>query len=218
MSIKNKFLLLLMFSVLPACSSDREDVAVEARGESEPAQEIKATPAPQPKFLRPETLQQLVAETESRNFGPFREVPFDTLAFDKVIAYNFIGNEGAYPTVLNLETGRFVPVILKQRALGAEQVNELVSFLTDPRSYGKQTAACFYPHLGFVFYQGNRPKWVVDICLDCNYLLSTTEIPATVHNRMDLGGGKSYGLRGFSEAGIAKIVSMSKELQFSYGE
>ena len=36
--------------------------------------------------------------------------------------------------------------------------------------YGGETKGCFEPSLGIVFYKDNQICYVIDICLDCNFL------------------------------------------------
>ena len=83
-------------------------------------------------------------------------------------------------------------------------------------TYGEVTAACFEPKLGIVFFKDMEVQFVVDICLDCNYLKSTIQIPATNFKKMHFESGGSYGLKGFSNKGIEGIVEFSKEIDFRY--
>ena len=71
--------------------------------------------------------------------------------------------------------------------------------------------------MGIVFYENEQRKFVVDICLDCNYLIATIEIPATQFKKVFYDDGGSYGLRGFSEIGKEKIVELGKQLNLDYG-
>lgn len=137
--------------------------------------------------------------------------PFNALQFNKVIAYAFEGDEEIYPCVINNQTNRFNPVVVRQKELTKEQLENLVSFLTDSTTYGEGTAACFRPHLAVVFYQDNRMVYEVDVCLDCNYLQSTTPIPAAYTKKMKLENGAEIDLIGFSKKGIEKISKLMKE-------
>jgi hypothetical protein len=112
----------------------------------------------------------------------------------------------------------FSPVILKQRALNETQTGFLESFLFDNSTYGNMFAACFEPHLGIVFYQDSQIKFIVNICLDCNYLSSSTIIPATSHNLMKFETGTSLELMGFSELGREKIIDLGGQLNFRYNK
>ena len=96
---------------------------------------------------------------------------------------------------------RFAPVILRQKSLNQKQVDFLTNFLTNNKTYGGSSAACFEPHLGFVFYRDNDIQCVVNVCLDCNYLESSVDIPAGEYHKMYEGTEYEYGAIGFSEQG-----------------
>jgi len=96
---------------------------------------------------------------------------------------------------------RFAPVILRQKSLNQKQVDFLTNFLTNNKTYGGSPAACFEPHLGFVFYRDNDIQCVVNVCLDCNYLESSVDIPAGEYHKMYEGTEYEYGAIGFSEQG-----------------
>ncbi len=168
-------------------------------------------------YLKYTALRQFVTECKGVEQGENYPIPFDSLDFDKVIAYDFDGREERSSGVINKKTGAYAPVILRQKELNLKQVNFLIDFLTDTSTYGHQTAACFEPHLGIVFYKGQRKVFEVDICLDCNYLTSTLKIPATGHKKTDFGNGRIRDEIGFSKKGILNIVEFSKELNLDYG-
>ena len=169
-------------------------------------------------YLSQKELYEFVNEALSLTTKSKYRTPFDTLKFDKVIAYDFDGSEEPYPSVINHRNEKFAPVILRQVELKENQIEFLLDFVTDNKTYGEVTAACFVPHLGFVFYEGEKRKFVIDVCLDCNYLISSTEIPATQHKKMEFENGSSYGLRGFSKKGKEKIIELSKQLNLDYGK
>lgn len=144
--------------------------------------------------------------------------PFDSLPFDRVVAYDFNERRRPFSTALNIEAQRYSSDITKQQALSSVQVERLTSFLGSQDSYGGITAACFDPRLAFVFYQGKQATLVVDICLDCNFLQSTTEIPATLAHSTPLEGGDSYPLRGFSRSGREQVIKLAAALKLFYGQ
>jgi hypothetical protein len=104
-----------------------------------------------PKFLKEQELKNylLTAQTISpnKNLGN----PFDTLSYNKIIAYDFEGSEEPYPRLLDKDL-KFVPVILNQKVLTQKQADKILSALTKNSSYGEGTAACFNPHLGLLFF------------------------------------------------------------------
>lgn len=142
--------------------------------------------------------------------------PFGNLDYDKIIAYDFAGSEEPYPTVIDRE-GKFVPVISKQQYLTQEQADMILSALSSKTTYGEATAACFHPHFALVFYKGNRMIHQINVCLDCNYLITDIAIPAETHKRVNEGTDTEYALNGFTESGKRAITDLCKELNFTYG-
>ena len=144
--------------------------------------------------------------------------PFDKVDFDKVIAYDYLGSEEPDPSIFN-EKGGFNNVVLKQKALSEKQVISIINTLSSKKTYGAPTAACFNPHLAFVFYKNNKSVFVVDICLGCNYLTSTEEIPAMYQHVVNKGKEDEYYIdRGFSKKGKSKLIALCKDLDFFYGK
>jgi hypothetical protein len=168
-------------------------------------------------------LSQKAIEDYLANTAPIKtdrnyKVPFN-IEFDKVIAYDYDGEEEAFPSVISRE-GHFIQIIDKQIALNKGQVDNLVNdILTSNSTYGGSTAACFQPHLGIVFFNKSERVFVVDICLGCNYLSSSKLIPATEFHKFKFEGEeKEYSSIGFSEKGKKKIRYLAKELDLFYGK
>lgn len=141
--------------------------------------------------------------------------PFDTLQFDKVIAYDYEGSEEAFGSVI--KNGSFISIIEKQQALNDNQVNYLIDdVLTSNSTYAGGTAACFNPHLGIVFFKDLKPVMVIDICLDCNALNASIDIPASLHREISAEGESYLAAYGFSDKGQKRIVKLAQELDFYY--
>ena len=134
--------------------------------------------------------------------------PFNTLNFNKVIAYDYEGSEEPYPSII--EKDDFNPVVLKQQALTERQVSYLVKTLATTSSYGDKSAQCFIPHLSFVFFNDDKIVYTIDICLDCNGIAADTDIPAKEAIQL------AYPF-GFSKAGKKQICELCTELGFFYG-
>lgn len=143
------------------------------------------------------------------------ESAFKNLDYDKIIAYNFEGSEELYPSVID-KRGEFVPVITAQHFLNQKQADTLLYSLSQNTSYGGSTAACFMPHLGLVFYKDKKKVAVINICLDCNYLISDVNIPAMNSHKKNKGTKDEHSLFGFSTSGKQQIVNLCKELNFYY--
>ena len=143
--------------------------------------------------------------------------PFDKLDYDKLIAYDFAGSEEPYPAVID-RNGKFVPVVLGQQFLTQEQADKILSTLTSKSTYGEATAACFRPHFALVFYKDNKMINQINVCLDCNYLISDIAIPAETHKKVNAGTKDEYAITGFTAKGKKAIRDLCKELNFTYGQ
>lgn len=143
--------------------------------------------------------------------------PFDTLRFNKVIAYEFDGQIEHGETVFDKETGSFHETIENQVELNSDDVMRLTTILTRDSTYGGEVTACFEPKLGFVFYQDQSPNTVIDICLDCNFLKSTISFPETNYSIVTYENGAQQPQIGFSEQGVVEIVALCAKLNLKYG-
>lgn len=116
--------------------------------------------------------------------------PFLQLDFDEVFIYNF-NYDSAKKQRLNLEFSvnsfnfnKVNKTSLKK--LDAGTVNSIIKTLSDTATYGGQTYACFLPRMGLTFIKDKKTAFNVLICLECNYLESTTRIPAMFHYAYEL--------------------------------
>jgi len=112
------------------------------------------------KYLSQKKLNSYAKKAQLIQPNTVSNSPFDSLKYNKVIAYDFDGNYEPHPSVIkNSKWRRFAPVILRQKSLNQKQVDFLTNFLTNNKTYGGSPAACFEPHLGFVFYRDNDIRW-----------------------------------------------------------
>lgn len=144
-------------------------------------------------------------------------IPFSQLDYDKIIAYNFVGDEEMYPSVID-KKGKFVPVILEQQFLTQKQADDILSALSKNSSYGESSAACFQPHLGLIFFKGNRKINQISICLSCNSSITEIDIPARTHKVFNKGRDNEYSYTGFTPSGKSAIIDLCKKIKFHYGE
>src|SRR5215203_109401 len=77
--------------------------------------------------------------------------PFLNLKFDKVMMYDFEGGKDADLYIIS-DSGKLAKSVTKAVQLKKAQVNTLSTKLGSKQAYGGSTAACFDPHLGFVYY------------------------------------------------------------------
>jgi hypothetical protein len=141
------------------------------------------------------------ANTIERNINA--KPPFNTLKYNKVIAYEYSNSFNSI-----IEEGNFSKGIASQKELTQNQINELTDYLGDSSTYGGATAACFMPHLGIVFYQNTTVVAHISICLDCNYLNSSIFIESCCL-KLDSRG---IALKGFSKIGRRKLNTLCQQL------
>lgn len=140
--------------------------------------------------------------------------PFDTLRFDRVVAYDY---DGA-PEKRIVKDGQLQQRLIRhERDLTNKQVRWVNSLLGDSTTYGGGTAACFDPHLGLVYYRNGAIVAHVSICLDCNYLESSARIPAMEHTPA-VWQDNSYfkPFYGFSKQARKKLSRFCSDLDFDH--
>jgi hypothetical protein len=137
---------------------------------------------------------------------------FDSLKYDKVMAYEFQGEGGRIITYcLKKDSSR----ITKSIELSNKQIKNFETLLTSNSSYGNTTAACFDPHLAIVYYQNYQIVGSIDICLGCNSLSSSIDIPATRNVMIKVSDDYSYPAAGFSKGARKSIDAFCRELGFT---
>jgi hypothetical protein len=119
------------------------------------------------------------------------------LNYDKVVAYNYDGEDG---NEIIDDSGYLSKTVTRQAVLTKNQITNINEFLCDKSTYGGNVAACFEPHLGIVYYKKNKVVCYISICLGCNLLVSSIKIPEASS--------------GFSDVGASKIISLCQELKF----
>ncbi|MCE2961567.1 MAG: hypothetical protein ACK5UE_13145 [Chitinophagales bacterium] len=141
--------------------------------------------------------------------------PFDKLTYNKIIAYDY---EGSHQVTMEKEKFYSITskLVYNQKSLNQNQVNFIVYELTNKKNYGNATAACFEPHMALVFYKDTTFVNSIDICMDCNFLISTYKIPTQFHNKVNEGKEDEYTFYGFTNKGKRTIKKLSKELGFNY--
>lgn len=144
-----------------------------------------------------------------------QQKPFATLKFDKVILYDFSGGKSVGTSIID-EKGNLSRTIIKKVVLDEETTKILSKKLESKESYGGGTASCFEPHLGIVYYLKSKPIAHVSICLDCNRLSSSKNIPN--QNQGKTGNDKDayYLLDGMSNQFRKYLNGLLKKYNFSH--
>ncbi|MFD2720063.1 hypothetical protein ACFST9_15170 [Hymenobacter monticola] len=156
------------------------------------------------------SILSLSSEAQLRN-------PFSTLKFDKVLFYDF--EEAAdkiYKGSILTKDGKPIQRITKQVELSGVMIKALNSKLGDKKSYGQGTAACFDPHCGFDYFLKEIPVAQITICLGCNGLHSSLDIPAQKQGKLGQGANTYFFLSGMSKSMRKFINGLVIENQFNY--
>ncbi len=140
--------------------------------------------------------------------------PFLKLKFDKVVMYDYEGRKGSDLHIV--ENGKLAKSIKKQVQLDKATIENLNMKLGKTNSYGGGTAACFEPHLGFVYYYDNKIVAYVTICLDCNRLYSSIDIPNQKQGKVAKGGKAYYLNDGLSKTFRQYINQLLVKNNFSH--
>ena len=145
------------------------------------------------------------AVTSQAQKNPFAKIPYDS-----VVAYNFALHTVRPLRILNKDSTLNETTVLPGRKLTQVETKQLLKKLNDKDTYGGAPFACFEPRHAFLFYRKQSIVASIEICFECNTLLSTPEIPAThyYYNK----GNQEYQNWGFSDSGLAWLMDYCKRI------
>ena len=137
--------------------------------------------------------------------------PFAKLDYDKVVAYEYQPKEEE-PII---HEGKLAKKIYATTVLTKEQVKSWNKIITDTATYGGETASCFQPHMGVVYYKGDKVVAHVSVCMACNFLQCSENvvIPAEHYFFYDYDGEHTPAI-GFSRWGRKKLRTFTDQLNF----
>lgn len=142
--------------------------------------------------------------------------PYAALKFDKVIMYDFEGGKEGDIYIID-DKGQLAKSISKQVVINKAIIDNLNSKLGNKKSFGGGTAACFDPHVGFVYYLKNKIVAHLSICLDCNRLYSSTgNLPAQQQGKVGKGKDAYYLGEGMSKFFRRFINNLLIKYKFSH--
>ena len=141
--------------------------------------------------------------------------PFLSLRFDKVIIFDY-EPFGENPALV--EKGKIISTvkIKKQVSIDKAIIDKLNTKLGAKESYGNNHADCFEPHLGIVYYLKNKIVGNIIICLDCNLLYSSIDIPALKQGKQEHDNNTYYTLDGLSKSFRKFLNNLLKKFNFSH--
>lgn len=156
-------------------------------------------------FLTPFFLSGLQAQENS---------PFKKLQFDKVIFYDFVVNGDKALLIIDSD-GNYQQKIVKQVLLDKSTLMSFNNKLVDKASYGAGTASCFDPHCGLVYFLKGKVVAQITICIGCNRLYSTIDIPAKKQGKVGKGNDAYYLKDGMSKSFRKYLNQLLKKYNFS---
>ncbi|WP_428067845.1 hypothetical protein [Chryseobacterium gambrini] len=207
----NRFIIFGSVILFSSCKKNTDNTKIPSKKDSVQI----VSDIPKIKGISRTELMDYVKSSPSIKPNQNNGIPFSTLDYDKIIAYDFRGDEEMYDAPIDKQ-GNFIPIIEKQQFLSQEQADKILKALAKKSSYGEASAACFNPHLGLVFFKGNKKVNQMSICLDCNGSISEIDIPARRHRVFNKGTDDEYSFTGFTPKGKAAIIALCKELTFYY--
>lgn len=163
------------------------------------------------KFIQSDSIFKFLIQVKDTVKSPKNCKPFDTLNFNKVVAYEYFGEHGNI-FIFN-KSNHLFPKIEQQKALTQKQVDDICKLFSSKKTYGGITAACFDPHLCICFFNNNNCVMEISICLSCNFLESTVEISAEKSFPVYYDEGIGY-RKGFSKKAQIQLQSFCKKLNF----
>jgi len=141
--------------------------------------------------------------------------PFATIKFDKVVMYDFEGGKDSDLSIVD-DKGNLAKSISKEVELNKKSTENLTRKLGELKSYGGATASCFDPHLGLVYYYKGKTVAHISICLDCNRLRSSMDIPAQKQGKVGVGKDAYYISDGLSKSFRMFLNELLKKNRFSH--
>jgi len=119
--------------------------------------------------------------TEFTDFSKEQSLnPLLELKFDSICMYDYEPTSNISNQLIVDNNDIIVPSenIKKVIQLDSLTMHELTYFLGDSKSYGDDVMRCFIPHLAFVYFLDKKIVFHVSICLTCNNLHPSIDIPA----------------------------------------
>jgi hypothetical protein len=106
---------------------------------------------------------------------------------DKVIAYNWNGNNGNPASIAQDYIvdayGQFDKTVGKQFELSHSQIQELKAILSNKTTYNEPVATCFLPHIAFVYYRDNKITGQTNVCFLCEGVKSVPKFNGSLSKK-----------------------------------
>ncbi|WP_295677194.1 hypothetical protein [uncultured Mucilaginibacter sp.] len=131
------------------------------------------------------------------------------LGYDKVMMYDFDGGIGSDLSIVDAR-GHIAKSMTKQAVLDKESALSLTKKLGERESFCDTMAACFEPHLGFVYYLKGKIVAYITVCLSCNVVVSSVPLDPQKQDKYPiandgyLAGGPTKTFRAFLKGLLKK--------------
>ncbi|MFL9844235.1 hypothetical protein [Flavobacterium rhizosphaerae] len=139
------------------------------------------------------------------------------ISYDTVIMYEYDGGKGGDMSIVD-DKGNFAKSLSRQVVLDNKTISELNTKLTQKESFGSGEAGCYNPRLGFVYFLNKNIVAKIDICLECNRLVSSFDLKAQKQGKLESEGEIYYLQKGMSKefSNWLNNLVKSEGFQFSY--
>ena len=174
----------------------------------------------------------LAAQTVIENDGDRDMInPFDTLRYDRVIAYTLNTEPYSQYAPEYQDTRPENERLHARKELTKEEIGIFTAIVSDTLTYGMQYADCFYPRLGLAFERNGERAMTIEICLECGHLQSTIPLPAAqkyyyeietfesdATGVVDASRPTAFGryMKGFSRKGYEQLAAFCENLKMDY--
>ena len=114
------------------------------------------------------------------------------------------------------DLGKLIRTVTKKIQLGKQTISTLNFNLGNKKSFGAAEASCFDPHLGFVYYYKDSIIAYLTICMDCNRLYPSIELPTQKQGKVGKGKEAYYTGQGMSMSFRHFLNTLLKKYKFSH--
>lgn len=159
-----------------------------------------------------DTLFSLIKPTKLVSNTHILPEPFGSLDFDRVVAIDYDGRN--YFNIIRNKVKIGNGCCYGQRNLTAKQIGKICRMFSDSASYRGWLALCFEPRLALVFCKGARVVAFMRICLSCNLMESTLDIPVSYKEGTKRLAGTFRSL-GFSPKARNILIGLCEEFHFN---
>lgn len=143
--------------------------------------------------------------------------PYLKLVYDSLVIYDY-GFEAPGETNIK-KTGKqytFIKKPIKSITLTKVEAKEFTTKIGEDSTYSQNSADCFDPHFAAFYYKKGKAIANVEICIGCNRLYPSKNIPAKFARPEKLAGYVIYPHSGMSKAFRLYMKDLLETYDFSH--